>query len=102
MKVRLVEKSLKRKVGRVIEVNVAAQYRTAGTKRPISMAKAPRRPIHDRDVVVPGAVAIADEEDDTAFGAILWREPELVKPVGASPWKDASMVGSSVGEHAAC
>lgn len=102
VKVRLVEKSLNSNVGRVMEVNVTTQYRIAGIKRPTRIANAPRRPSHVRDILPSPAVANAEGRSDAGVAAVLRNEVEAVVPGGTFPWRDASMVGPSVGDHAAC
>ena len=99
MNVKLVEKSLNSNVGRVIEVNVAAQYSRAGTRRTMTSARPPIIPSHDRDGLLSWAVANAEGREDAVFEAALRRKSEPIEPVWAIP---ASMAGSRVGDHAAC
>ena len=100
--VKLVEKSLNSNVGRVIEVNVAAQYSRAGTRRTMTSARPPIIPSHDRDGLLSWAVANAEGREDAVFEAALRRKSEPVEPVWAVPGWAASMAGSRVGDHAAC
>lgn len=102
VKVRLVEKSLNSKVGRVMEVNVTTQYRTAGMSRARSNARTPKTLNHDTAVVPSCAVAAAVASDEVELEAVLTRELGAVMFAEASPWTDASMVGQTVGYHAAC
>ena len=84
--VRLVEKSLKSRVGRVIEVKVTTHKRTAGISRARSIARAPMRPSHDRDPVPCGAGGNnAEGRGDAELEAVLRREIEPVGLVEAFP-----------------
>jgi len=47
-------------------------------------------------------VANAEGRGDAELEAVLRRELEPVEPVGAFLWKDASIAGLDVGDHAAC
>ena len=60
VKVRLVEKRVKRKVGRVMEVKVTSQYKMAGTRRTPSETRAPSKTSHDRVTVSCWVLAIAE------------------------------------------
>lgn len=96
VKVKLVEKRAKRRVGKVMVVKVMSHISRPGIHLAIASTACPSKPSHEVDVVewalIVGEGASADSGTEAVFDAVFKRELRLVECVNNDNEGESSMM----------